>query len=97
MRNSLLGGRHDRVVGCNDDDGDIRHLSTTGTHGGESLVTWGVKECYLASVRQLYVVCTDVLSNTTSLAGNHICVAYVVEERGLTMVNVAHDGDDRCA
>ena len=56
-----------------------------------------VEECYLASVLELDIVCTDVLCDATSLTGDDIGVAYVVEERCLTVVNVSHDGDDRSA
>ena len=92
---SLLCGRHDRVIGCNDDDSDIRYLCSTGTHGSECLVTRGVKERDAASVRQLHVVCADVLRDASGLAGNDIGLAHIVQQRGLTVIHVSHDGDDR--
>ena len=76
----LLGGRHHGVVGSDDDDGDIGNLSTTGTHGGKRLMTRSIKECYLASVLKLNVVCTDVLCDTTSLTCDNVCLAYIVEQ-----------------
>ena len=91
----LLGGRHHRVVGGNDDDGDIRHLRTTGTHGGEGLVARRVEEGHLAAVLQRHAIGTDVLCDATGLAGDDVGVADVVEQRGLTMIDVAHDRDDR--
>ena len=97
MCDSLLGSRHHSVVGSDDDDGDIRHLSTTGTHSGERLVTRSVEERNLTSVLQLHVVCTDVLCDAASLAGDDVCLAYIVEQRGLTVVYVAHHGYDRSA
>ena len=96
MGDSLLRSRHHRVVGSNDDDGNIRHLGTTGTHGSEGLVTRGVEEGNLATVLQLHVVGTDMLGDTTSLTGNNVGVADMVEQRCLTMVYVTHDGDNRC-
>ena len=80
MSYSLLGGRHDRVVGSNDDDSDIGNLCTTGTHGGERLVTRGVEEGDATSVRELNVVGTDVLSDATSLTCYDVGVAHVVEQ-----------------
>ena len=80
MRYCLLGSRHHSVVGSDDDDGDIGHLSATGTHSGKRLMTRSIEECYLASVLKLNVVCTDVLSDTTSLAGDNVCLAYIVEQ-----------------
>ena len=70
MSDSLLGGRHHRVVGCDDDDGDICNLSTTGTHSSKGLVTRGIQEGNLSTILQFHVVSTDVLGNTTSLTSN---------------------------
>ena len=97
MRNGLLGSRHHTVVGCDDDDGDIRHLCTASTHGSEGLMTRSIQECDVPSILQLYVVSTDVLGNTTGLAFNHIGVTDVVQQRCLTMVYVSHHGNDGCA
>ncbi len=94
MGDSLLGGRHHGVIGCNDDDGNIGCLRTTGTHGGKCLVTWSIEEGNLAATVQCHTVSTDVLGNTTRLTGNHIGIADIVEQRGLTMVYVTHHGYD---
>ena len=94
MSDSLLGSWHHRVIGCDDDDGDIGSLGTTGTHGGKRLVTWSIKEGYLATAFQGHTIGTDMLGNTTRLTGNHIGIADIVEQRGLTMVYVTHDGYD---
>ena len=40
----LDGLRHDAVVGRDHEDRDVGDLGTTGTHGGERLVTRGVDE-----------------------------------------------------
>ena len=37
-----------------------------------------------------------MLGDTTSLTGNHIGIADMVEQTGLTMVNMSHHGNDRC-
>ena len=94
MGDSLLGSRHHGVIGCDDDDGDIGGLCTTGTHGGKRFVTWSIQEGYLATAVQGHTVSTDVLGNTTRLTGNHIGIADIVEQRGLTVVNVTHHGYD---
>ena len=97
MRDGLLGSRHHTVIGCDDDDGDIRHLRTTSTHGSEGLMTRSIQECDESSILQLYVVSTDVLGNATSLTFNHIGVTDVIQQRRLTMVYVSHHGNDGCA
>ena len=97
MCDSLLGGGHDAVVGCDDDDGDVGDLCTTGTHGGECLVARCVEEGDAPSVGQCHVVCTDVLGDTACLTRDDIGLADVVKQRGLTVVDMTHDSDDRRA
>ena len=91
----LLGGRHHGVVGGDDDDGDIGDLCATGTHGGESLVSRGVEERHLAAALQRHAVSADVLGDAARLAGDDVGVAYMVEQRCLTVVDVTHDRDNR--
>ena len=38
----LKGLGHDAVVGCDDDDNDVGHLGSAGTHAGEGFVARGV-------------------------------------------------------
>ena len=95
MGDRLLGGRHDRVVGSDDDNHDIRHLCAAGTHGCERLMTRRVEERHLAAVLQRHAVRTDVLGNAAGLTGYHVGVADMVEQRGLAVVDMAHDCHDR--
>ncbi len=94
-----LGGlRLHAVVGRDHQDDQVGRLGTTGTHGGERLVTRGVDEGDLALLavdlgRDL--VGTDVLGDAAGLAGDHVGVADRVEQLGLTVVDVTHDGDHR--
>ena len=95
MVDCLDGLRHDCVIGSDDDDCKVGHLCSAGTHRREGLVTRGVEEGDVSSVRELHVVCTDVLGDTTGLTGNHISLADVVQKGCLTMVDVTHDGNHR--
>ncbi len=97
MVDGLDGLRHDSIVGSHNDDGDIRDLGTTRTHSGEGFVPRGVEESDVLSVLEFDVVSTDVLGDTARLAGDDVGVADMVEERGLTVVHVTHDGDDWAA
>ncbi len=92
--------RHDAVVGGDHEDRDVGHLRTTGTHGGERLVARGVDEgdrAVDALVLGVHLVRTDVLGDAAGLARDDVRVADRVEQSGLTVVDVAHDGDDRRA
>ena len=80
MSDGLLRGRHNAVVGSNNDDGDICYLSTTGTHSRECLVTRSIQERNAMTILQLHIVSTDVLGDTTSLTSNHVGVADMVEQ-----------------
>ena len=96
MLDSFFGLRHDAIVGGNHQNHDVGSLGTAGTHGGKGRVTGGVQEGHHAAIG-FYVVGTNVLSNTTSLTGSHLSATDVVEQRGLTVVNVTHNGNNRCA
>ena len=90
--------RHHTVVGRNHQHGDVGRLRTTGTHGGERLVTRGVDEGDLALVtvdlgRDL--VRTDGLGDATGLASDDVGLADRVQQLRLAMVDVTHDRDDR--
>ena len=89
---------HNSVVGSDNKNCDVGNLSTTGTHCGKRLVTRGVDKCDCAIdavVLGVYLVGTDVLGNSTSLAGLNIRVTNRVEQTSLTVIDVTHDGDNR--
>ena len=92
---SFNGLRHHAVICCNNQNNDIRCLSTTSTHRGKRCVAWGIQEGDHA-VFGFYVVCTDVLGNTTRFARRHFSRTNVVKQRGFTVVNVTHDGHNWC-
>ncbi len=86
------------VVGRDHQHRDVGGLRTTGTHGGERLVTRGVDEgdlAVFAFVLRVDLVGTDVLGDAAGLARHHVGVADGVEELGLAVVDVTHDGHDR--
>ena len=90
--------RHDAVVGRDHEDREVGHLRTTCTHGGERLVTRGVDEgdrALDALVLGPDLVRTDVLGDAARLAGDDVGVADRVEQSGLTVIDVTHDGDHR--
>ena len=49
----------------------------------------------MTAVLEFHTVCTDVLGDTAGLSCNNIRFAYIVEQRGLTVVNVTHYGNYR--
>ena len=88
--------RHDAVVCSDDENDDVGDIGTTGTHGRESGVTGGVDESdRLAVVED--AVGTDVLRDTASFTSGHRGLTQGVKQRGLTVIDVTHEGDDRSA
>ena len=58
-------------------------------------MTRSIEECYLLASAGLHLVSTDVLGDTASLASHHVGASDEVQQLGLTVVDVTHDGDDR--
>ena len=90
--------RHDAVVGRDHQDRDVGGLRATGTHGGERLVARGVDKGdrpLAAVVLDGHLVGADVLGDATGLALTHAGVTDGVQQSGLAVVDVTHDGDDR--
>ena len=98
VRERLDGLRHHAVVGRDDEDDDVGRLRAAGAHLGERLVARRVEEHDVAvPARRLHLVGGDVLGDATGLAGRDARLADRVEQRGLAVVDVTHDGDDRGA
>ena len=96
----LDGLRHHAVVRGDHEHGDVRDLCTTGTHRGERLVTRGVDERdepFLTVHLGGDLVRTDVLGDAAGLTLDHLGVTDRVQQAGLTVVHVTHDGDHRRA
>ena len=91
---------HDAVVCCDDDDDDVGDLGSAGTHAGEGLVARGVEEDDLATeggrvgLGDFDLVGADVLGDAAGFAAGDVGGADGVEQRGLAVVDVAHDRDD---
>ena len=95
MVDGLDGLGHNVVVGGNDNDTEVGYLGSAGTHGGKGFVARSVEKCDTASVFKFYVVCADVLCYAACFACDYVGVADIVEERCLTVVDVAHYGYNR--
>ena len=94
VRNGLLRLGHHAVVGGNHQNDDVGGLSATGAHGRKGFMARGVEEGDDAA-RRLHMVGTNVLRNAAGFTGRNLGTTNVVEQRGLAVVNVAHDRDDR--
>jgi hypothetical protein len=95
------GLRHDAIVSGYHQHHDVRHLRSASTHAGESFVTRGIEEDDLAAegrrvgIGDRNFVCADVLGDAASLAAGDVGGANGIEQAGLAVIDVAHDGDHR--
>ena len=84
--------RHHAIVRRDHEHDDIRDLGTSRPHRREGRVARRVDERDDAA-RRLYVVSADVLRDSAGLARRNLGGADVVEERGLAVIDMAHDRD----
>ena len=92
----LFGLRHDAVVGGDDHDHHVGDLGAAGAHRGEGGVARGVEEGDRVAV-VVHLVGADVLGDAAGLARGDLGLADRVQQRGLAVVDVAHDRDHRRA
>ncbi len=90
----LDGLRHHAVVRRYHQDDDVGDLGSPGTHGGESLVTGCVDEGDLPAI-VMDLVRPDVLGDAAELLRHDVGTPDGVQQQGLPVVDVPHDGDDR--
>ena len=86
--------RHHAVVGRHHQHRNVGGLGAARTHRREGGVARRVDEGDLLAL-QLDLVGADVLGDAARFAGHDVGVADGVEQRGLAVVDVAHDGHHR--
>ena len=89
--------RLDAVVGRDHEHDDVGHLGASLAHGGEGLVARRVDEGDLVAQRRHHLIGADMLGDAAGLLAHHVGRADGVEQRGLAVIDMAHDGDDRRA
>ena len=87
--------RHDTVIGGNHQNDDIGDRGAARAHRGERLMARRVDEGDPVAGRQVHLIGADMLGDAAGLARRHIGRAQRVEQRGLAVVDMAHDGDHR--
>ena len=90
----LHGLGHDAVVGGHHQNGDIRGLCAAGTHGGKGRVAGSIQEGDHLALH-VHGVSADVLGNAAGLPRGDGGLPDGIQGRGLAVVNVTHDNDNR--
>ena len=94
VANRLDRLRHDAVIRSHHQHDDVGHLRSSRAHRGEGRVAGGVDEGDGLATGRNDLVGADMLRDAAGFARDHIGVADGVEQRGLAVIDVAHDGDD---
>ena len=92
MLDGLDGLGHDAVVGGHDQHHDVGHGGAARPHGREGGVARRVQEGDLLAVFQTHLIGADVLGDAAGFAARDVGRAQGVQQRGLAVVDVAHDG-----
>src|SRR6185437_626582 len=85
--------RHHAIVRSHHQDDDVRRLRATREHRREGGMARSVEEGDDA-LGCFHVIGADVLRNAAGLAGRNLGAPDVIEERGLAVIDVTHDGHD---
>jgi hypothetical protein len=98
---SLHGLRHHAVVGGHDQHHNVSGFRAARPHARKRFVTRRIEEHNLAPERRRFLVSdanfvsANVLRDATRLAFRHAGQANRIEQRGLAVIDVAHDRDHR--
>ncbi len=84
----------DAVVGRDHQHHDVGDVGAARAHRGEGLMARRVDEGDALAALQHDLVGADMLGDAAGLAAHHVGLAQRVEERGLAVIDMAHDGDD---
>ena len=93
----LDGLLHDAVIGGDDQHDDVGDIGAARTHRGKGLMARRVDERDLLAVGERHAVGADMLRDAAGLAAGHVGLAQRVEQRGLAVIDMPHDRDDRGA
>ena len=94
MVDGFNGLWHHAIVRSDNQNNDVGHLCATGTHGGKRLMTGRVNKGNTATIDG-NLRGADGLRNTSCLTGSNTRMPDGIQKRSLTVVNVAHNGNDR--
>jgi hypothetical protein len=101
--------RLESLVDIYDKDRHISERAATGTQRGECMVSWCINEKQTGDVYRNFshrpaqsadcidgnYRCTYVLGNSANLRAHNRRSTYPVKERGLAMIHMPHDADNR--
>ena len=94
MMDRLDGLRHDAIIRRHDQYNQIGNLCAAGAHRREGLMTGRVEKGHHPALG-FDVICADVLRDPSRFPACHPSPPYVIQERGLAMVDVTHNGNNR--
>ena len=86
--------RHHGIIGGYHQNYDVGGLGPSGAHRRKRLVPRGIQECDPSLLAGINFVCTHMLRNTPGFTLGYLGFSYMVQQRGFSVIDVTHDGDD---
>ena len=86
--------RHNTIVGCYYQHGNIRGIGSSHTHGGKSLMSRRIQESDLLTIN-IYHISANMLGNSSSLTIRHMRLPDTVQKGSFSMVYMPHNTDYR--
>ena len=85
---------HHAIIRCHYQNRNICGVCTTHTHGSKRLMSRCIQE---SNGLPVYIngISTDMLGNTASFLIGNVGLTDRIQKRGLTMVDMPHNTDDR--
>ena len=93
MINCFYCLRHYSIICSNNKNYYICYICSPGSHLGKSFMAWSVYKSYTSWFIS-YVVCANMLCNSTSFTRSNLFFSYIVQQTCFPMVNMAHNSYD---
>ena len=85
--------RHDTIISGDNQHHHIGHRCTTRAHGGEGFMARCINEGYAVPGGDRDLISANMLGDATRFMGDNIGLAQRIQQAGLAVIHMAHDGD----
>ena len=86
---------HNTIISRHNKNNNICHLCTPCPHSSKCFMARCIKKSDFSVTIHSNLVSSNMLSNTTRLTSNNFAVSNMIEQRGLAMINMSHDCNNR--
>ena len=94
MIDSFDGLRHNTIIGCNNEDNNIGDLCTPSPKRSKCLMAGRIEKCNVLPLQGDFIR-SYMLCDAACFSFSYFCLPYSIKQRGLTVVDMAHNGNHR--